>query len=1157
MTVATDAIESQDSLVASVVPSGSSDCLTGSAIIYQTTVNDTDEDGLLDVWETNIGGPTGLTDPNGLPLPALALMGTIDNPVGPFHKDLFVEIGSMFTDPATPGFPDGLTYGGVEKPHHTHLPTSAALLKVGDAFATAPVPNPSASDPSGADGINVHFDAGDSVPLGSVADRYIIRGMDGDGQPLARGGESLDEMATVCQPVDGDPEFVCQFSQYPGTVGWKSGFWALKDALIGETFPDVLPEDDHPCDTPGHAAYTDIGPGGACERVFGRSRKDTFRYVFSAHALGVPKDHCLVTDPNDPNFGLSDPVCQMGDPFHEPNTFTGVGDFGGGDAMMTMGGFLNALGQPVGTDNQQAGTLMHELGHTMLLRHGGAPQNANCAPNYLSVMNYLFQLRGLVGGVTIDYSGQTIGDLDEGSLSEIAGLSGLMPGDPTEPMGSPPYGTAWYAPFRGIGTQATRHCNGTPLSLGEEAALAAGNGMVRVEGTDVGSGIDWDGSGDATATPNLDINFDGVINDGFPDPPNEAPESLLAGFNDWANLRLNQVGSRRNIGVYFLAGDYPYVGPASLDLGRLDFGRLDFGRLDFGRLDFGRLDFGRLDFGRLDFGRLDFGDMNIGDLGRLDFGRLDFGDFSPVDFDFGRLDFGVGAGDLGRGADGKGGGFGRLDFGRLDFGGGGEGGADAELTTLLAVAAGLLDPPTGLTAVEQTGPLGVLLNWEAPDARVTAYVVYREEGAEGEVTFTPNSAVGTVVRDVNDVLATTFFDATVVGGTTYTYYVAAQYVEGLEVNESASDTVTVDVSAPNSPPVLDAVGPQTVDELTLLSFTATAIDTDLPANTLTFSVTGAPAGAGIDPGSGVFTWTPTEGQGPGVFPFTVRVTDDGTGTLMDEESITVTVNEVNSAPTLGGVTNATIPELAPYQFQASSTDSDDPVQVPTFSLAGPGVPVGATITAAGAFSWTPAEDQDGLHSFSVVVTDGVVDTTAPISLTVSEVNSAPTLGGVTNATIPELAPYQFQASSTDSDDPVQVPTFSLAGPGVPVGATITAAGAFSWTPAEDQDGLHSFSVVVTDGVVDTTAAISLTVSEVNSAPTLGGVTNATIPELAPYQFQASSTDSDDPVQVPTFSLAGPGVPVGATTTAAGAFSWTPAEDQDGLHSFSVVVTDGV
>ena len=715
--------------MASVVPSGSSDCLTGSAIIYQTKVKDTDEDGLLDAWETNVGG---LTDPNGLPLPALALMGTPDNPVGPFHKDLFVEIGYMDTDPATSNAGadagTGLLYGDVLKEHHSHLPTAAALLKVGDAFAAAPVPNPSASDQSGTPGINVHFDVGSNYQSGD-ADPYVIN-------VEARGGEVLDEMATVCQPLEGDPEFVCQFAAYPGTVGWKSGFRVLKDGLIGEAFPGVLPEDDHPCDTPGHPAYTDIGPGGDCERVFGRSRKDMFRYVFAAHALGVPKDHCLVTDPFDPNFGLSDPVCQMGDSFHEPNTFTGVGDFGGGDAMMTMGGFLNALGQPVGTDNQQAGTLMHELGHTMMLRHGGAPQNANCAPNYLSVMNYLFQLRGLVGGVTIDYSGQDIGDLNEGSLSEIAGLSGLI----NEPMGSAPYGTAWYAPFRGIGIQATRHCNGTALSLAEEADLATGNGMVRVEGTDdgTGTGIDWDGSGDATATLNLDINFDGVNNDGFLGDdtvfPPIPPRSLLAGFNDWLNLRLNQVGSRRNIGVYLLAGDYPYIGPASLDMGRLDFGRLDFG------------------------------DMNLGDLGRLDFGRLDFGDFNSADFDFGRLDFGVGAGDLGRGADGKGGGFGRLDFGRLDFGGGGEGGADAELTTALAVAAGILDPPTGLTAVEQTGPLGVLLNWEAPDARVTAYVVYREEGDKGEVTFTPGSAVGTVVRDANDVLPLTFLDRLCLAG---------------------------------------------------------------------------------------------------------------------------------------------------------------------------------------------------------------------------------------------------------------------------------------------------------------------------------------------------------------------------------------------------------
>ena len=43
-------------------------------------------------------------------------------------------------------------------------------------------------------------------------------------------------------------------------------------------------------------------------------------------------------------------------------------------------------------EDMQAGTLMHELGHTLGLYHGGAGTNDyNCKPNYLSVMNYLYQ----------------------------------------------------------------------------------------------------------------------------------------------------------------------------------------------------------------------------------------------------------------------------------------------------------------------------------------------------------------------------------------------------------------------------------------------------------------------------------------------------------------------------------------------------------------------------------------------------------------------------------------------------------------------------------------------------------------------------------------------------------------------------------------------
>ena len=93
-------------------------------------------------------------------------------------------------------------------------------------------------------------------------------------------------------------------------------------------------------------------------------------------------------------------------------------------------------------------------------------------------------------------------------------------------------------------------------------------------------------------------------------------------------------------------------------------------------------------------------------------------------------------------------------------------------------------------------------------------------------------------------------------------------------------------AASNEAPVLAAIGNLAVDELTLLSFTATATDSDVPPQGLVFSLdAGAPAGAAIT-AAGAFSWTPTEAQGAGVYPVTVRVTDDGTPAL-DDSSFTM------------------------------------------------------------------------------------------------------------------------------------------------------------------------------------------------------------------------------------------------------------------------------
>ncbi len=93
--------------------------------------------------------------------------------------------------------------------------------------------------------------------------------------------------------------------------------------------------------------------------------------------------------------------------FHVPRTITGVGDFPGGDILVTLGAFSDTDGKPVGTPFMQASTLMHELGHNVERRHGGEISEPNCKPTYLSVMNYLYQLRGLLdddGRPHLDFS---------------------------------------------------------------------------------------------------------------------------------------------------------------------------------------------------------------------------------------------------------------------------------------------------------------------------------------------------------------------------------------------------------------------------------------------------------------------------------------------------------------------------------------------------------------------------------------------------------------------------------------------------------------------------------------------------------------------------------------------------------------------------------
>ena len=79
--------------------------------------------------------------------------------------------------------------------------------------------------------------------------------------------------------------------------------------------------------------------------------------------------------------------------------------------------------------------------------------------------------------------------------------------------------------------------------------------------------------------------------------------------------------------------------------------------------------------------------------------------------------------------------------------------------------------------------------------------------------------------------------------------------------------------------MLGPIADQTVNSSGTLTLTATATDAD-PGQILTYSLDpGAPAGATIDPRTGLFTWVPSSGTVGATV--TIRVTDDGWGIPTD------------------------------------------------------------------------------------------------------------------------------------------------------------------------------------------------------------------------------------------------------------------------------------
>ncbi len=245
----------------------------------------------------------------------------------------------------------------------------------------------------------------------------------------------------------------------------------------------------------------------------------------------------------------------------------------------------------------------------------------------------------------------------------------------------------------------------------------------------------------------------------------------------------------------------------------------------------------------------------------------------------------------------------------------------------------------------------------------------------------------------NNVLST--FNWTPVSGQEGTYMVFFDAFDDAPVPLIDAETITITVTGPNTPPVLDPIGDQNVANGGTLSFTITGSDADA-GDTLTFQGFFLPAGASLmqtGPTSAQFNWTPTPGQYDSTFTgVTFRVTDDGSPNLFDEEAITITVGAGNAPPVIDPLTNQTVPAGQQVMFPVTATDPN-PGQTITLEPGTGGLPVGATfpiVTGASpqtsTFDWTPTLAQIGSHVVNFKATDDgspVLTATGSVMITVT------------------------------------------------------------------------------------------------------------------------------------------------------------------------------
>ena len=382
---------------------------------------------------------------------------------------------------------------------------------------------------------------------------------------------------------------------------------------------------------------------------------------------------------------------------------------------------------------------------------------------------------------------------------------------------------------------------------------------------------------------------------------------------------------------------------------------------------------------------------------------------------------------------------------------------------------------------------GVAYTAGATDAHLLTYTLTGTDAAL--FNLDPNSGAVTFKTAPN-------FEAPADAGGNNVYDINVTATDG--AGNSSAQAVAITVTNVNEAPTLTSGSTASFAENgTGTVYTAAATDPDA-ATTLTYALAGADAALfNINSSTGAVTFkaapnfeAPADAGGNNVYDVTVTASDGANTTAAQAVSITVT--NVNEAPTLTSGAAASFAENGTgTAYTVTATDPDAATTL-TYALAGTDAALfninssTGAVTFASAPNYEAPADAGANHVYDVTVTasDGTNTTAAQaVAITVTNVNEAPTSTTVASASAAVNQPYSLNVSSHFSDVDAGN-TFTYGATGLPTGLSIGAStGIISGTATAL--GASSVTVTATDnGGLATSQAFSLSVL---SAPVISSI----------------------------------------------------------------------